>query len=198
MPDPRLSIVIATRNNARYLRIAIDSVLADTPEESEVIILDDGSTDDTPSILEHAANKDKRIRLLRHEQPQGVSISKNRCASFARGEYLVNMDSDDVIIPGRIRAQVHFLDSHPDVGVLGGAIELIDVRGKPIRTRSYPIQDAQLRAIMYRVSPFAHPAVTMRRDLFLQAGGYEPSYLFTQDLDLWLRLAKVTKFANLA
>jgi len=197
-PDPpQVSIIMACRDSARYLGTAIESLLADAPHDSEVIILDDGSTDDTPHILTHAADRDSRITLLRNEQPQGVAVGRNRCARAASGKYLVQMDADDVVIPGRIRAQVQFLDAHPDVGVLGGAIELIDARGKKFRTRSYPAHDSQIRAIMYRVSPFAQPAVTMRRELFLQAGGYEPSYLFAQDLDLWLRLAKVTRFANL-
>jgi glycosyltransferase involved in cell wall biosynthesis len=188
---------MACRDSAQYLGTAINSLLADAPRDAEIIVLDDGSRDETARIIQTAAASDTRITFLRNECPMGVAIGRNQCAEAAQGEYLVQMDADDVVIPGRIAAQVRFLDDHPEVGVLGGAIELIDARGRTFGTRSYPVDDVQIRSIMYRVSPFANPAVAMRRELFAQIGGYEPRYLYAQDLDLWLRLAKITKFANL-
>lgn len=193
----RASVIMGCKDQAHYLSQAMSSVLDDAPADIELIAIDDGSTDETMAVLERFAAADPRVIVLQHERSEGLAACLNECARRARGEYLIRMDADDVSLPGRIEAQLDFLDAHPEVGVVGGWIEFMDVEGAYMRTRVYPASDEELRRIMLRVSPFAHPATALRKSCFDAVGGYDETMIAAHDLDLWFKLSRVTRFANL-
>ena len=198
MTSPRITVALSVYNNAEYLAEALDSILAQTFADFELVIVDDGSTDRSPAIIDRYATTDLRIRVIRQAN-QGLVASLNHIIAEARGAYIARMDGDDLAMPERFARQVAFLDEHPDHGVIGTQIRTIDARG---RRRSEPPIDHPLSAdiiaaALPTASPLCHPSVMMRRDILEAAGGYRPAYRHCEDYDLWLRLAERTRIANL-
>ena len=118
--EPRVSVVMSVYNGARYLREAVDAVLAQTFSQCELIIVDDGSTDGTMEIL--CAYSDPRIRLIRNDRNLGAAGARNRAFAAARGEYIAIQDADDASVPERLAAQVAYLDARPDVALIGATV----------------------------------------------------------------------------
>jgi glycosyltransferase involved in cell wall biosynthesis len=193
---PRVSVVIAARNEARHLAEALESVLAQEGVRFEVLVIDDGSTDATAEIVRRCATEDARVRLLSNERNLGMGASFNRGLAAARADYVARMDGDDVCAPGRLAAQARLLDADPSLIVVGGHLQLIDGSGRVTGERRYPLGDAALKRRMFRFSPFAHPATMYRRRVVIDAGGYDPRFTPAEDLDLWLRLAGRGRFAT--
>lgn len=198
MTSPRITVALSVYNNAEYLAEALDSILVQTVADFELVIVDDGSTDRSPAIIDHYAATDPRIRVIRQAN-QGLVASLNHIIAVARGAYIARMDGDDVALPERFARQVAFLDAHPDHGVIGTQIRTIDARGArrsepPI---DHPLSADIIAATLPTASPLCHPSVMMRRDILEAAGGYRPAYRHCEDYDLWLRLAERTRIANL-
>jgi hypothetical protein len=107
------------------------------------------------------------------------------------------MDADDVALKDRLMRQVEFMESHPEVGVLGGAMELIDGMGKFLLTTECPVEDRDIRSVLLRDNPFAQPAVIIRKEAFVSVGGYREVFAPAEDCDLWLRIAERSQLANL-
>jgi glycosyltransferase involved in cell wall biosynthesis len=143
------------------------------------------------------ARRDPRIRLLRNAVNLKLCRTLNRAIAAARGEYLVRMDSDDVSLPDRIEKQVDYMDAHPEVGISGGAMEIIDEQGRPIGIRRYVQTDRELRRRLFRYSPFSHPTVIFRRAALDRAGVYDPRFEHAEDYELYFRLGRVAQFGNL-
>jgi len=193
-----VSVVLAVHNGRPYLTEAIDSVLAQTFAEFELIVVDDASTDDTWELLEGYAAREQRIVLLRNEVNIGQTRSLNRGLDAAGGRYVARMDADDVALPERLAAQVAFLDHHAEVGVLGTAGRFIDEVGRNWGLFRPPETDLQIRWYMMLENAFAHPTVMLRSDVLNRAGlRYDPSFRVSQDYDLWSRLLRFTRAANL-
>jgi glycosyltransferase involved in cell wall biosynthesis len=191
---PVVSVLLAVRNGGSYLAEALGSIQAQTLRAWELVVVDDGSNDDTPALLAAAARSDARIRVFRQE-PLGLVAALNRAAAEARGEFLARMDADDRAHPQRLARQVDFLAAHPEVGVLGTAIRRIGAAGG---TWTRPEDDATLRAALLFEAPFAHPTVMLRRSIWQVAReGYREDFRAAEDIDLWERLAPHTRFANL-
>ena len=197
IPDaPVVSVVMAVRNGEAYLRDAMDSILAQTLGDFEFIVVDDGSTDGTLSILEDYARLDFRVRVL-SQAPQGLGPALNRAISVARGKYIARMDADDVALPERLSRQVAFLEAHPDVGLLGTAVCEVDPGGHPRAVFMMPEGDKQLRRALIRYNPFFHASVMIRRSVLDRVGLYTEEMHWAEDYDLWMRLARHTRLANL-
>ena len=194
MPIPFISVIMPIYNGGEYLPLAVESVLAQALADFELIIIDDGSTDNGPALLESFAKKDARIRLF--SQPnRGVTASLNRALAKARGKYLARMDSDDICVESRFALQAAALEAAPELGVLGGAALLINERGEAIAKQTYPrLRDKER---LLRGSLLCHPAVMGRAELFRAAGGYREYYKYCEDYDLWLRLSRLTEIDNL-
>lgn len=183
-------------NGQAFLVEAIESVLAQTFRDFEFVIVDDGSTDSTPEILNRFAKQDGRIRIHRHAN-KGRAESLNVGIGLAAGKYVARMDADDIALPHRLERQIEFIENHCEVGVLGGAYELIDVGGQSINVIRPPLTDSEIRLLMLRYNPMCHPAILMRREVVLASGGYRAALLDADDYDLFLRMADRSKFANL-
>ncbi len=194
---PLVSILMPVYNAADYLKQAVDSILQQTFEDFEFLIIDDGSTDQSLQILQFYATKDKRIKLTSRPN-KGLVASLNEMISQAQGEFLARMDADDISLSDRLARQINFLESHPDVVCVGGAYELIDSKNRLLTTISVLCddEDIQKQALVGHTS-LSHPTVVMRRTAVIQAGGYNPTMLPVEDLDLWLRLGEIGKLSNL-
>ena len=107
------------------------------------------------------------------------------------------MDADDIALPDRLKEQVEFMEQHPQVGVLGGAFDLINTSGRVLKTVRFPSEDSTLRSIILVDNPICHPAVVMRKDVVLASGGYRKVLIDADDYDLWLRISERSQLANL-
>ena len=196
---PKLSVAMSVYDGERFLAEAIDSILAQSFGNFEFLILDDGSRDSSPAILADFAARDRRIRLIRREN-RGLVASLNQLLAEARAPLVARMDADDVALPTRFARQIAFLDAHLDYGVIGSRCDDIDAEGAPyaIRPSLHPTtHEGFLAAIASQEPLLCHPSVMYRREIVLAVGGYHAAFRHCEDLDLWLRLASVTRLASL-
>lgn len=192
---PVVSVILPVYNGERFLKEAVDSILVQTFTDFELIIVDDCSMDSTSLILTEYATRDTRIRVMRQSRNMGIVEALNTGSHAATGQYIARMDVDDISLPERFERQVEYLNSHPDVGVLGTGVQLIDVLGKKQTIVTLPPDYIQIYWSLFFCNPIVHPTVMMRRDLFLRARGYRTGY--PEDYDLWRRMASLTRLANL-
>lgn len=185
---------MAVRDGAPWVGEAVASVLGQTAGDLELIVIDDGSRDATPMLLD--ALRDPRLRVERRA-PAGLTAALNRALALARAPLVARLDADDLALPARLARQRAFMDAHGEVGLLGGGAREVDGTGREIAVRLPPTDDAALRAALIRRNPFIHSAVMARRALVEQAGGYDESVPVAQDYDLWMRLAPLTRLASL-
>ena len=186
---------MAVKDGEKYLQQAIDSVLQQTFSDFEFIIIDDYSIDSSAQIvLEY---KDLRIKLIRNLSPLGLAKSLNLGLDIAKGEYIARLDADDVCLPNRFEDQVRFLNEHPQIGVLGTGIRLIDDQGNTIYDVHFPTDHDVIKWQLCFRNPIAHPSVMMRHAAVKQADGYDPALIHSQDYDLWWRMSFTSQLANL-
>ena len=182
-------------NGSPFLREAVESILAQSFSDFEFILVNDGSTDDTASILELYSGQDSRIRLF-HNENHGLTYSLNFGCARARARYIARMDGDDIALRDRFVRQLEFMEKHPEVGLLGSAYDLIDKRGKRLCGATLPTTDSEIRQALLDSTAFLHPSVMMRKAALDQVGGYR-EVTYAEDYDLWLRLSEQTRMANL-
>ena len=194
MTSPAVSVLMGVWNGAPRVREAVESVLHQTLSDLELIVIDDGSTDASAAIL--ASVDDPRLRVERRAHG-GLTTALNRALALARAPLVARLDADDVAAPERLERQRAFLASHPDVGLLGTAARVLDAAGREIATISPPVDDAGIRGALIRRNPFVHSSVMMRHAVVEQAGGYDPAFPVAQDYDLWMRMSRITRMANL-
>jgi hypothetical protein len=195
--EPLVSVVMIICNVERFLAEAIESVLSQTFRDFEFVIVDFGSTDKSKNIAAGYAAKDSRIRL--NEIPPCTYIeAKIAACALPKGRYIAIQDADDVSLPNRLKKEVDFMEKHPGVGLLGGAIQRIDSDGKPLAIAGdYPTEDKDIRLILRKWNPFWHPTVLILREAFIRAGGYRVAFSQSDDYDLWLRISEHYQCANL-
>lgn len=186
---------MAVRNGAPYLRATLDSLLAQTFTSFELIVINDGSEDETATILD--GWPDSRIVRLANQQSLGLAASLNLGIDQARGAFIARMDADDLARPDRLERQLAFLREHPDVVILGSACDLIDDSGRYIETQRQPERDEDIRWQMLFHNAFSHSSVMTRRTVFEGGMRYEATLAFAQDYDLWSRVLDCGKAANM-
>ena len=187
---------MAVFNGERFLEQAVASVLTQTLADLELVVIDDGSTDRTPELLDELSSGDPRVVVHRHAN-RGRTASLNVGVRLARAPRVARLDADDVCLPERLASQRAFLDRHERVALVGGAVRLIDDGGRVFEESRYPLSDADIRSAFAFTTPFVHSSVMFRRGAFDQVGGYRECFAETEDLDLWLRLAEHHELANL-
>jgi glycosyltransferase involved in cell wall biosynthesis len=196
MTPPRLSVLMTVYNAGAFLDPAIESVLAQDCRDFEFIIVDDGSTDSSVERVRRYG--DPRIRLHVNARNLGQTPALNVGLDLCRGTYIVRMDADDVCLPGRFSRQAAFLDAYPEIGILGGAMYLIDAKGRRFGHAAQPCGDTALRWSSMTRNPFNHPTVMLRTELLRRTGQrFDEQYGANQDYDLWDRLIPHTRIANL-
>jgi glycosyltransferase involved in cell wall biosynthesis len=194
---PALSVLMAVYNSEAYLVQAVESILNQTWQDFELIIIDDGSTDSSLDILQTYAKQDQRLRLISREN-RGIPYTRNQLLAQASAELIAIMDSDDVALPDRLTRQVAYMQQHPEIVCLGSAYELIDAKGRLITQLPVPLDDAAIQAqILAGHAAIFQPCAMMRRSAVQQVGGYDDTMTQAEDLDLWLKLGEVGKLGNL-
>ena len=193
---PRVTVLMPVRNGERYLAPAIESITRQSLQDFEFVIVDDGSTDATPSILDQTSRHDSRIRILTLGSV-GIAGALEAGRAVACAPYIARMDCDDLALPHRLAAQADYLDRHPAVVAVGGQVRVVDENGAALARGRFPVQAAACRAYLHYGAPFCHPSVMMRAEALQQAGGYRALFEPAEDLDLWLRLSTVGDLANL-
>jgi glycosyltransferase involved in cell wall biosynthesis len=194
-----VSVVMAVYNGASTVSLAIDSIRRQTYTDWDLLIVDDGSTDGTSVTLDCIAPRDPRIAIIRNHSNLGLAASLNIGWRQAGGEFIARMDADDVSFPRRFEKQIAFLASHPEVDVLGTAKEAVDTAGRFLGYGYRPEQHEDIVHQMYRITPFIHPSVMMRRQFLEALGGYDESERVrrAEDGDLWLRGYRRFRYHNL-
>jgi glycosyltransferase involved in cell wall biosynthesis len=195
MNIPKISVVTSVFNGGAFLRHAVESILDQSLTDFEFIIIDDGSSDTSPSILDSYQRQDPRVRVY-HQENKGLVESLNRGCGLALGKYIARMDADDIAVRERLSWQIDFMEEHPDVAVLGGAVEFIDQKGKVLKVARHPLHNREIQRVMLDQSVMWHPTVLIRKSAFIEARGYR-HIKHAEDYDLWLRIAEHAQLANL-
>ena len=189
MSKPRVTVLLPVYNGERYVQQAVDSILAQTLDDFEFIIVNDGSTDSTAEIL--AGYRDERVVIAHHETNQGIVPSLNHGLELARGTFIARQDADDISLPHRLERQVRLLENHPRVVIAGSAYYLIDEHGTRLRTAHRPASDTHIRWDLLFHNSFLHTAVMLRADTLRRHGlRYDARALHAEDYDLWSRLLR--------
>ena len=190
-----ITVLMPTHNGERYIRTAIDSVLAQTFSDFELLIINDGSTDSTPDIIR--SYNDDRIRVIDNECNIGITKSLNKGLKKARGEYIARLDDDDMALPERLEKQRKFLNKNKDIALVGSWAEYIDQNGKFMRMRKTPTDSRVIRYELIFGNNFYHSALMFRKSAILDIGGYDESFKHAQDYELLSRLRDTHKLANI-
>lgn len=193
---PDISVVMSVRNGEAFIRGALDSLVSQTFRNFEIIVVDNGSSDLTPKILEKYEAREPRLRRFFLKQP-GVARSLNYGAERALAPILARLDADDWARPDRLTKQFARMQEQPHLGLLGSFVQLIDSRGRKLAVRRLPVTDPELRKVLQLGQfPFIHSGLMMRRDVFERAGRYREELSSLEDFDLCYRIAALTEMAN--
>ena len=193
---PTVSVVMPAYNASQFLDEAVCSVLDQTFRHFELIIVDDGSADDTAGILQKYARADSRVKVIRQAN-EGMIIALNRGCRLARGRYIARMDADDISLPRRIERQIDFLDRHPEIGILGTWASRIDENGRVVGDWCLSPNPKVLKWYHFFHVCVIHPTAIMRREVLEKLNFYRPDAIYAEDRDLWLRASAITEFSNL-
>jgi glycosyltransferase involved in cell wall biosynthesis len=193
--QPLVSAITPAYNAERFLSAALDSALAQTLREFEVIVVDDGSTDSTAAIAaRYAAAHPQHIRVVQQSN-EGLCAARNAAMQLARGKYFALLDADDVWLPQHLAASVHALESEPAVGLVHANIERIDAQGNALHVppRYWREHDDAFARLFLRDEHVSCPTTVFRRELIDRLGGFDMRFnrLGCEDRDLWLRIAAV-------
>jgi len=192
---PKISVILPVYNSEKYLGEAIASILNQSFSDFELIILNDGSTDNSKNVIE--SFNDKRIVLV-DQSNLGLAATLNRGIMMARGELIARQDNDDVSLPDRLEKQIEFLESNPHISLLGTAAEIIDESGKSTgRYHKHSTDSTVLKFNLLFNNPFVHSSIVFRRSVLGLVGDYSTDPLFFEDHNLWSRIARVSGVSNL-
>ncbi len=192
LKNPKMSVVMSVYNGQKYLREAIESILSQTFTDFEFIIVNDGSTDSSVEIIQ--SYPDKRIRLINNERNIGLTKSLNKALKLAGGEYIARQDADDISLPNRFEEQIKYFEKHPETVLLGTSFYRIGRDGEVIGKR---IALANPGNKLRQENQFMHGSVMFRKEVIDNLGGYNESIRYSQDYELWLRIAKHYQTRNL-
>lgn len=196
---PLVSVVMSVYNDEERVGRSIDSILQQTFQDFEFIIINDGSTDGTAQVLDRYADQDSRIRVI-HQENTGLTQALIRGCQQAKGQFIARQDADDWSHPDRLQQQIDHIQRHPEIGFMSCTVQYVGPQGEPliVISRAKDSQQATQALIHDRQGPPAHGSVLFRKSLYHQVGGYRPEFYFAQDSDLWLRMAEKSLFASIA
>jgi len=190
---PTVSVVIPTYNRAHLIGKAIQSVFNQSYQDFEIIIIDDGSTDNTEEIIK--GYKDKRINYIKHERNQGISAARNIGIKKARGEYIAFLDSDDEWLPEKLDKQIKvFQNEPPEVGVVCSWSFKINEKGNYIGKVCLPKKEGYMYKDLLSSNNLSVPTLLIRKECFEKVGLFDNLLNGQEDWDMWIRIAKYYRF----
>lgn len=187
-----VSVLLPAFNAEKYLAEAVDSVLAQTHDNFELLLINDGSTDGTAEMIDAYAARDSRVRAIHHPN-WGMGASLNHAIELAQHDWIARMDADDIMLPNRLDRQAQFIADNPDVDVAATLVEMIDAEGNPRWKTSSELVDRTTfhrHVRENRVLHIYHPSVLMRKSIVQAVGGYRQQFWSADDMDLWNRIAE--------
>lgn len=184
------------RNAARWLGNAIKSVQDQTFRDFELIVIDDGSDDKSPRIIDERFRSDPRIIAIRQDR-LGLVAALNSGLVASRGQFIARLDADDLAKPQRLERQNEYLENHPEIGLLGSWAEKINEQGLIVGTLRPPADSRELSSLLARTNPFLHSSIMMRKTILEAAGAYRAAFDGAEDYDLWMRMSEIAGIANL-
>ncbi len=192
----QVSVLLPVYNGEVYLEEAIQSILDQTYDNFELVIINDGSTDQSASIIQKF--NDSRIRLFTQKN-QGLAAALNRAVNLANGIYLARQDQDDISLPERLEKQVAFLERNPNCGMVGTWAEIWEKTDKTKRSHKHPVESQILKFELLFGNPFVHSSVMIRKTVFETVGLYstDTSRQPPEDYELWSRVAREFEVANI-
>jgi len=195
---PEVSVIMAAYNAEAFLAESVESILGQTFEDFEFIVIDDHSTDGTARMLSEYAGRENRLAVHRNDENMGLTRSLNRGLDLAGGRFVARHDADDVAVPERLALQAAYLTAHPEAAVVGGSVRLIDGQGHGEEVFVEPTDPLVIRWRLLFSNPVAHTTAFWRRETVERlAGRYDESFTCSQDYDLWSRLAEKAEIHNL-
>ena len=194
--EPRISCLLPVFNGEEFLDEAVRSILSQTYENFELVIVDDGSRDSTPDILKGLAAEDARVMVVRRENG-GIVAALNTGLAACRGEYIARMDADDIALPDRFQFQLDYLDAHPGCVLLGGvARSLLSDGSLSGRTTGGRHRRTDLSSFPPKIAVAMHPLIMVRRAALIAVDGYRSDFPHAEDYDLFIRLSKLGDIDN--
>lgn len=192
-----ISVILPNFNGGNYLEKAIRSIQEQTYRNWELLLIDDGSTDDSRRLVHSLAQNDKRIKLIEKEN-SGIVDSLNLGISKAKGEYIARMDADDIALSFRLEKQFHYLRQNDDIAILGSAVELIDEwdQGLMIDPPICSHPEIIKHLLLGHGGTIRHPTILMRRNLIEKLNGYDKKAEWAEDLDLYFRASEYGELVN--
>ncbi len=197
---PLVSVFTPNYNNSKYISETIESIINQTYENFEYIIIDDCSTDDSWDIIQSYSKIDKRIKCYRNKTNLKIVETRNRGfkRSSPEAKYYSIIDSDDVAILNRLEKQINFLENNPDYGMVGSNAVIINEESKIIGKRNYPLENEEIKKKIGNINPFTQSSVTLRKKVINKIGLYDKKWFVCQDYDYWLRVGRKWKLKNLS
>jgi glycosyltransferase involved in cell wall biosynthesis len=194
LKTPLVSVVMCVYNDEKNVALSIESILKQTFTDFEFIIVDDGSNDKTPEIIESYSSKDPRSKVF-HIKNSGVAASANFGISKAVGQYIARIDSDDISYSHRLQIEVDLLNNNPNLSLVGGGVHIIDHNGNIIGIRNIKTRNEK-RTLLFR-NIFQQSDVMFRKSVFNKLGGYREKLKNGEDYDLWLRISEVAEIKKI-
>ena len=192
--SPHVTVLMSVYNGEKYLKEAVDSILNQTFEDFEFLIIDDGSTDQSLEILR--SYKDQRIRIVQNKKNIGLNQSLNNGLKLAQGKFIARMDADDISLSKRLEKQVAFMDDNPGIGVCGTWLQTFGEIKKTVWKS--PLKHEEICARMFFENSIGHPTVMIRKDIIDRYNlFYDENYQICEDYKLWIDMANITGLANL-
>jgi glycosyltransferase involved in cell wall biosynthesis len=195
-----ISILLPTYNGSHRIKEAIKSVTDQTYKNWELLVLDDGSTDNTEEIVREFSLKDERVKYIKNDVNLGIQKTLNKGIHESKGECIARIDDDDVWIDKeKLAKQISFLDDHKDYVLIGTGLIAVNEKGEDIFKHIHPQEDKDIRNAILNKNLFTHSSVLFKKDSALEVGGYNESKeaRHIEDYELWLKLGTIGKFANL-
>lgn len=194
---PKVSILMATYNRAGLIKSAVESAQKQSFKDWELIIADDGSTDNTPEIVAELMKNEPKIVYTRTDVNAGISKNYNRGLRLAKGEYVAMLDDDDPWCdPEKLEKQVRFLDKNKEYVGCGGGMIVVDGKGKEVYRYLKPESNEDITEKMLFGNPMANSTTMFRREAGEKAGWYDETTRYSGDRDFWLKLGLIGKLYN--
>lgn len=186
---PAATVLIGAYENERTIARAVESILAQTEPELELIVIDDGSRDRSSDVAREAIDTDPRGRVMRLERNVGIARSLNAGLEAAAAPFVAIQDADDYSAPNRLERELGVLAAEPGVAVVGSRMREVDDAGRVLEPRT-SFAAGEVGPVLLRFNPIPNGSALVRRDAALAVGGYDPRYRYATEYDLWLRLAE--------
>ncbi len=191
--QPLVSVLISAHNEQNWIEQSVNSILTQTYSNLEIIIVNDGSTDDTLNILKKIQKKDKRVKIINQEN-KGLTKSLNIGINQCKGQYIARMDADNVSREDRIERQVEFLKKNPSYSIVGSWRK--EIKNNEIKKKKFPVENKAIKQWLIRACVISHSSVMIKSEK-IKKYKYNERFRTSQDYELWIRMAKKEKFHNI-